>query len=167
MGLLTEEALVFFQPVKSKLKSYCRPFMTNNDSMATKVQQNRQQDDKDEGICTGLMISQVITVTRSESRQTALKMEGANIQNPCPTLGERTDQQTSPEETKQGLFTGTVCTRCTDGSSESKLNSWLDIYQQKQMQHKITNAPVKLNLPNDDTRLVNGLLTTTLCSTEL
>ena len=167
MEMLTKEALVFFRPVKSKFKSCCRPFMVNNDSMATKGAQNRQQDDKDQGICSGLIISQVITVTRSASLQTASKTEGANSQNPCPALRERTDHQRLQEETKQHLFNEAVSTRCTGSSSESKVNSWFDIYQGKQMQHKITNAQVKLNLPNDDTRLVNGLLTTTLCSTEL
>ena len=163
MEMLTKEASVFFRPVKSKFKSCCRPFMVNNDSMSTKGAQNRQQDDKDQGICSGLIISQVITVTRSASLQTASKTEGANSQNPCPTLRERTDHQRLQEETKQHLFNETVSTRCTGSSSESNLNSWFDIYQED----KITNAQVKrLNLPNDDTRLVNGLLTTTLCSTE-
>lgn len=163
MELLTKEALVFFRPVKSKFKSYCKAFMVNKDSMSTNIEENSEQDDQ--GTCTGLIISQVTTVTRSASLQTASKTEVANSQNPCPTLGDRTDLQRLPERTKQGLFKESVCTRCS--SSESELNSWFDIYQEKQMQHKITNAQVELNLPNDDTSLVNGLLTTTLCSTEL
>lgn len=167
MELLTKEALVFFRPVKSKFKSYCRAFMVNKDNMSTKVEQNSDQDHKNQGTCTGLIISQVMTVTRSASLQTASKTEVANSQNPCPTLGDRTDLQRLPEQTKQGLFNESVCTRCTSSSSESELNSWFDIYQEKQMKHKITNAQVELNLPNDDTSLVNGLLTTTLCSTEL
>lgn len=166
MGLLTKEAVAFFRPVKSKLKSCCRPFMVNNDNMATSVEQNRQQDDKDHSV---QIISQVIAVTRRASLQTASKIltEGTDSQNPCPTLQERTDHQRLPEETKQRLFNETVFTQCTDSRSESKPNSWFNIYQEKQMQHKITNAQVEFKLSDDETRLVNGLLTTTLCSTEL
>lgn len=168
MELLTKEALVFFRPVKSLFKSYCRAFMINKDSMSTKVEQNSELDDENQGTCTDLIISsRVTTVTRSASLHTASKSEVANSQNPCPTLGDRTDLQRLPEQTKQGLFNESVCTRCTGSSSESELNSWFDIYEEKQMQHKITNAQVELNLPNDDTSLVDGLLTTTLCSTEL
>ena len=164
MGLLTKEAVVFFRPVKRKLKRCCRPFNVNNDSMATNVEQDRQQDDKDH---RGQTISQVIGVRSSASLQTASQREGAISQNPSPTLGEKLDHQRLPEETKQRLFNETVCTRWRDSSSDSKQNSWLDLYQQKQMQQKVTHAHVELNLSNDETRLVNGLLTTTLCSTEL
>ena len=164
MGFLTKEAVLFFRPVKRKLKRCCRPFIVNNDSMATNVEQDRQQDDKDHN---GLMTSQVIVVRSSASLQTALKTEGAKSQNLGLTLGERIDHQRLPEETKQRLFNETLRTRWTDSSSDSKQNSWLDLYQEKQMQQKVTNAQVELNLSDDDTRLVNGLLTTTLCSTEL
>ena len=163
MGLLTKEALAFFRPVKSKLKSCCRPFMVNNDNMAS-VEQNRQQDDKDHST---QIISQVIALTRSASLQTTSKTEGANSQNPCPILQERTDHRRLPEETKQRLFNEICFTQCKDSSSESKPNLCLNIYREKQMQHKITNAQVKLNLSDHETRLVNELLTTTLCSTEL
>ena len=163
MRLLTKEAVVFFRPVKRKLKSCCRPLMVNNDNMAASVEQNRQEDDKDHQL-----IPQVIAVTSSASLQTASKTEGANRQNPRPTLGERTDHhERLPGETNQHLFNETLCTRWTYSSSESKRNTSFDIYQAKQMQHKITNAQVKVNLSDDETRLVNGLLTTTLCSTEL
>lgn len=164
MGLLTKEAALLLRPVKRKFKRCCRPFMVNNKSMSTSAEQNRQQHDKDH---SGLITSQVIAVRRSASLQTASKTEDANRQNPGPTLGERIDHQRLPEETKQRLFNETVCPRWTDSSSDSKQNSWLDCYQEKQIQHKITNAQVELNLSDDETRLVNGLLTTTLCSTEL
>ena len=131
--------------------------------MATNVEQDRQQDDKDH---SGQTISQVIGVRNSASLQTASQREGANSQNPSPTLGERIDHQRLPE-TKKPLFNETVCTWWTDSSCDSKQNSWLDLYQEKQMQQKVTNAQVDVNLSNDETRLVNGLLTTTLCSTEL
>ena len=132
--------------------------------MATNVEQDRQQDDKDH---SGQTISQAIGVRSSTSLQTASQREGAIIQNPSPALGERLDHQRLSEETKQRLFNETVCTRWRDSSSDSKQNLWLDLYQEKQMQQKVTHAHVELKLSNDETRLVNGLLTTTLCSTEL
>ena len=161
MGLLTKEAVVFFGPVKRKFKR-C---MANNDSMATKGEQNRQQDDKDH---SRLIISQVIAVRGPANLQiTASETEGANSQNPGPAFGERIDHQRLLEETERRFFNETVCTRWKDSSSDLKQNSWLDLYQEKQMHHKITNAQDELSLPDDETRLVNGLLTTTLCSTEL
>ena len=164
MGLLTKEAVVFFRPVKRKFKRCCRPSMVNNDSMSTSLEKNRQQDDKDHN---DLIISQVIAERSPASLQTASKAEGASSQNTGPTLGERIDHQRLPEETKQRFLNETVCTRWTDSSSDSKQYPWLDLYQVNQMQHKLTNAQVELNLSGDETRLVNGLLTTTLCSTEL
>jgi len=127
--------------------------MVNNRNMAS-VEQNRQQDDRDH---SAQIISQVLQATS--------KTEGANSQNLFPTPQERTDHERLSRETKQRSFNETVFTQCTDGSSESKLNSC--VCKEKQMQRKITNAQVKLNLSDDETRLVNGLLTTTLCSTEL
>jgi len=120
------------------------------------VEQNRQQDDRDH---SAQIISQVLQATS--------KTEGANSQNLFPTPQERTDHERLSGETKQRSFNETVFTQCTDGSSESELNSWYNVCKEKQMQHKITNAQVKLNLSDDETRLINGLLTTTLCSTEL
>lgn len=70
--------------------------------MSTKVEQNSELDDKNQGTCTDLIISsQITTVTRSASLQTASKSEVANSQNRCPTLGDRTDLQRLPEQTKQ------------------------------------------------------------------
>ncbi|KAJ7386365.1 hypothetical protein OS493_008487 [Desmophyllum pertusum] len=164
MGLIRKEALTFIVAKKSTFKSFYKPFVKSKGKMATEEEKSGQQVDKDEGI----VVSQIIITTGTKSLQTVSEMGGAKIANPCLPLGERIEQNILSllsEETEQDLFSGTFCTR-----SEATLKTWFDIYQEKQMHHyqKITVAEFKLvNDDNDDTRLVNGLLTTTLCSTEL
>lgn len=166
MGLLTKEALDFFVHKKSKFKSCCKNLTKGNDNMASKLEQNKQQDHKDKGITSDIMSQVIITATSKsqKSLQTASQVDDATDFQTPPSLllGERIEQQGLSEETEQNLFNGTFCTRCVDNSSESRF----DIYQERNM-HKITDAQVNLNMNDDDTRLVNGLLTTTLCSTEL
>lgn len=167
MGLITKEALTFIVAKKSTFKSFYKPFVKTKGKMATEEEKSGQQVDKDEGI----VVSQIIITTGTKSLQTVSEMGGAKIPNPCLPLGERIEQNILTllsEETEQDLFRGTQCIRGVDSSSESTL--WVDIYHEKQMHHykKIPVADFKLvNLNSDDTRLVNGLLTTTLCSTEL
>lgn len=145
--------------------------------MAAKPEQNRQQVDKDEGISSS--DCQTTIPERKESFQTPQSGGVMNmghrpppsIHNPCRPLGERIGQQRlaiqSEAETEQGVFKGTFCTRCVS-SSESIEKTLFDVYREEKMKHRISCAQFKLvYLNNTDTRLVDGLLTTTLCSTEL
>lgn len=147
--------------------------------MATKAEQNRKQVDKNEGNSNNTM-SQTIIMERKESSQTSVsgvamvteRRPHPSIHNPCLPFGERTDQQRLPlllsEETERPLFNGMLSTQCEDSSSKSLGKTRFDVHQQEQMLHKISSTDFKLvNLNSDDTRLVDGLLTTTLCSTEL
>ncbi|XP_078353276.1 uncharacterized protein LOC144638042 [Oculina patagonica] len=170
MGLLTKEALDFFAHKRITLKNCCKNFMKSNDKMATKLEQDKQQVHKDKVITSDIVSQVKITATSKSQKclQTTSQVGNASLLlPPSLLLGERIEQQGLSQETEQNLFNETFCTLCVDNSSESR--TWFDIYQERNMQlhHKITAAQFNLNMSSDDTRLVNGLLTTTLCSTEL
>ena len=150
--------------------------------MATKVEKNAKQVDNDEGNNNNnFVISQTITAERNESFKTSMsgvaifteRRPLPSIHNTCLPFGERIDQQTwsllLSEETEPDLFNETFCSRCIDSSSKSQGKiRFCDSHRQERMQHKKSSTDFKLvNLNSDDTRLVDGLLTTTLCSTEL
>ncbi|KAJ7386364.1 hypothetical protein OS493_008486 [Desmophyllum pertusum] len=138
--------------------------------MATKEDQHKRKIGKDDGIHSDIILTRDKSFQISKKCGATLKPR-RSIQHTCLHFGKRIDQHRLAlisEETEQDLFRGTQCIRGVDSSSESTL--WVDIYHEKQMHHykKIPVADFKLvNLNSDDTRLVNGLLTTTLCSTEL
>lgn len=141
--------------------------------MAAKPEQNRQQVDKDESIsnndCQSTILAREESFQTPESGAVMVMGQPPNIHNPRLLLTERISQKRHSEETEQGLFkAGIFCTRCVDNSSESIEKTWFNVYQEELMKHKISCAQFKLiYLNNNGTRLVDGLLTTTLCSTEL
>ena len=139
--------------------------------MATKVRQNAKQVDNDEGNNI---------VERKESFKTSMSDAVATvtkrrplpgIHSTCLPFGERTGQHglslLLSEETERDLFNETFCSRCIESRSKSTGNTSLDAHRQELMQHKKSCTEYRLVVNSDETRLVDGLLTTTLCSTEL
>lgn len=179
MGLLTKKALdsVSSLPNRKNLKDSFKSLMKYKTKKAARPEQNRQQVNKDEG--TSNNDSQATVSTRKDSLQTPRGVGVMNmghgppsrIHSSCLTLSEGMCQKSlnlSSEETEQSLLKGTFSTRCVVSSSESIEETWFDIYQGKQMKQKMSGAQFKLfYFNNNDTRFVDGLLTTTLCSTEL
>ena len=150
----------------------CKHLTKRKDKMATKVRQNAKQVDNDEGNNI---------VERKESFKTSMSDAVATvtkrrplpgIHSTCLPFGERTGQHglslLLSEETERGLFNETFCSRCVESRSKSTGNKSLDAHRQELMQHKKSCTDYRLvDLNSDETRLVDGLLTTTLCSTEL
>ena len=167
MGLLTKQALDFFVHKKSKCRSCCMNFMKRNGYLAAKQERGKQQDRKHQSISTDIIMGQVSIKTTSKNLRMSPEVGGANdIQTPSLPFEDQINQRRFSEETQQDLIYRTFCTRI-DSGSEVRLQTWFDIHQERKMPHMITASQVNLHMNNDDTRLVNGLLTTTLCSTEL
>lgn len=134
--------------------------------MATKLKRDKKQESKDD-IASDIIMAEVCATRTSRSLQTASEVGNVtDFQTSSLLLGERIDRQKLSEETEQALFNKPFCPRWVDSSTESRLQTGFDIYHERKMQHKITTT-AQVNINSDDTRLVNGLLTTTLCSTEL
>lgn len=176
MGILTKQAY---------FKIYCKLFMRS------KVKIPRQSTvtglvDKNDGTSSNRTPCKATAniPTRGKCLEDSRRDETSTEQTPplsntshvCPTLEERADQQSlsSPsEETSKDFYKNTSQSIRYEkpSSTESQLNwTWFDISESRQMKHSHTittalNQLVELN--KNDTRLVNGLLTTTLCSTEL
>lgn len=162
---------------------YGKHLANGKDKMATKVKQNAKKVDKDEGSNNNnnFVMPQTIITERKEGFKTS--MSGVAIvtkrrqlpsshSSTCLPVGERTDQNRLSlllsEESEPDLFNKTFCSRCDEGRSKSQGYTRFDAYRQGQMHHKIYSTDFKhVNFNSDDTRLVDGLLTTTLCSTEL
>ena len=152
--------------------------------MATKVRQNAKQVDNDEGNNNNknFVAPQTIIAERKEGFKTSLS--GVAIvtyrtplpsnRNTCPPFGERTDPHrlslslSDLEETERDFFNETICSQCVESRAKSPGNT-RHTRRQELMQHKRSCSTDlrPINLKSDDTRLVDGLLTTTLCSTEL
>jgi len=150
--------------------------------METKEKQSPKQVDKDEGKNNNKVKCQTIIAERKERFETS--MSGVAIVTDCKQFpiihdhsrwlpfAERSDQPTLPlslsEETEPALFNETFCSRCAEGRSKTQGKTRSESNRQEEMHHKICSTDFKqVNLNIDDTRMVNGLLTTTLCSTEL
>lgn len=149
--------------------------MKSKDKMATKVEQNAKQVGKDEASNNNnFMMSQSATAERKEGLKTSMSgvaiVKGRKPLGTCLPFGGRIDQHRlsllPSEKTEPDLFNETFCSQCVDNSSKSQGKTRFDARRQEQMQ--ICSTDFKLvNLNSGDTRLVDGLLTTTLCSTEL
>lgn len=149
--------------------------------METKEKQTAKQVDKDKGNNNNVKC-QTITAERKESFKTSTSgVAIATERRPLPIIqdhscclffGKRSVQPTLflllSEETEPALFNETFCSRCAKIRSNTQGKTRSDAYRQEKMHHKICSTDLKhVNLNNNDTRVVNGLLTTTLCSTEL
>jgi len=148
--------------------------------MATKVKQNANQVDKDEANNNNIFFMSQPTITAERKEDLKTSMSGVaivterkpfqSIHSMCLPFGGRIDQHRlsllPSEKTEPDLFNETCCSQCGDNSSKSQGKTRFDARRQEQMQ--ICSTDFKLvNLNSGDTRLVDGLLTTTLCSTEL
>ena len=169
-SLKAEESLVSLATFKNMFKTW-KLSVKSKDKIATQEKQTRQQFvvDKDQDISDNAVMLQTIISRSSKSIGTSQSKVLQNNQNSCLRLEERIVHRklSLPSgKVEQELF----YSRCVDvSSSETNLNLF-DLYQERHIQEKITFSQFELvyNLnDHSDTRLVDGLLTTTLCSTEL
>ena len=173
-SMKAEEMSSSLAPLKNMFKSW-KFFVKSKDKIMSHGKQNRQEfmTGKDQGISDGVVMFQTI-VSRSlstKSLETSQSEAPQDNPNSCLRLEERIVQR------KFSLPSGKVeeelfYTRCVDvSSSDSRLKTCFEpLYLEEQIHRKITSSQFHLiyNLDDhSDTRLVDGLLTTTLCSTEL
>lgn len=152
--------------------------------MATKAKQNIKQVNNDEGNNNNnynFVVPENIIAERKECFKTSMsgvailtnRRHLHSIRSTCLPFGEKSDKHrwslSLSEETERDLLNETpVCSRCVESRSKSPGNTRLDGHQQNLMQHKKSCTDFRpVNLNSEDTRLVDGLLTTTFCSTEL
>lgn len=136
-------------------------------------EQRAQDDDKDEDIRKNIILSQFINTSKSVSLQTSSKEVGhEKISNTSPHKGERKEYQRLPlvsEQKEQSLIRGSFSNEYYHSiSPENRLNMYFDVHRAKKTDQEINKDQFQLiDLNENDTQLVNGLRTTTLCSTEL
>ena len=148
--------------------------------MATKVKQNAKQVDKDEDNNyndNNFVMPETIIAKRKEGFKNSMSgvaiVTKRSIHNTCLPFGKRIGQRRLSlllsEETERDLVNETLCSRCAESWSKSQGNTRsFDAHGQELMQRKKSSTDFKLiNFDSDDTRLVDGFLTTTFCSTEL
>ena len=169
--------------INNRIFILCKHLTKRKDKMATKVRQNAKQVDNDEGNNNNdsFVVPETIIVERKEGFKPSMSDAVATvtkrrplpgIHSTCLPFGERTGQHglslLLTKETERDLFNETFCSRCVESRSKSTGNTSLDAHRQELMQHKKSCTDFRLvDLNSDVTRLVDGLLTTTFCSTEL
>ena len=152
--------------------------------MATKVRQNAKQVDNDEGNNNNnsFVVPGIIIAGRKEGFKTSMSDAMATvtkrrplpgIHSTCLPFGERTGHHglslLLSEEAERDSFNETLGSQCLESRSKSPGNTSIDAHRQELMPaHKKSYTEFRLvDLNSDETRPVDGLLTTTLCSTEL
>lgn len=149
--------------VKTMLKTW-RLLMKTKERVSRRKQTGRRQStaaDKDHSFSSESFKSQ--TNIPRINLESSCGTTSQNNPNSCVRLEERLVHR------KLSLPCGRVeeqlvYTRCVEVSSgEDRYEAWFDLYQEEQSQETRFDS---LN-DHSETRLVDGLLTTTLCSTEL
>ena len=178
-----EETLGSLAPLKNMLRKFFvkSKVMTQRKQNSQQVMSDKDQEPitcKDQGISDDIVMFQTIISRKlsTKSLETSICAQNEapqNNSNSCLHLEERIVQR------KISLPSGKVeeevfYTQCVDvrSSSESRVKPCFEpLYLEEQIHRKITSSQFhlvyNLDYGHSDTRLVDGLLTTTLCSTEL
>ena len=167
-----EETFGSATPFKTMFKTL-KLLVKNKDRIAAREKKNGRQNviDKDQRSNSDIfMYHTIISRTASSSLETSHKKKSQNNSNTCLRVEERIVQRKLSlpcGKVEQELF----YSRCVDvSSSECRHKTLFDLYEEKHTQEKITTSQFQLFealKDHSDTRLEDGLLTTTLCSTEL
>lgn len=174
MEHFTKEILALFVKSTKTLTSSSEFFTNTVKKMNINKEKRAQDEDQDEDISKDIILPQIIITSRGVSFKRSSK-EVEHVVRIChtsPPKGEREDYQRLPlvsEQTKQSLRRGSFSSECIRSiSAETRQNMCFNVHWEKKIGLEISKDQFQLvDLNENDTRLVNGLRTTTLCSTEL
>lgn len=161
-----EETLGSATPFKTMFKTL-KLLVKNRDRVTVREKKKRQHNaiDKDQRTSSDpIMFQTIISRSRLETSQSKTPQNNLNT---CLRVEERIVQRKLSlpcGKVKEEMF----YSRCVDvRSSESRHKTLFDLYEEKHTHERITTSQFHALEDHSDTRLVDGLLTTTLCSTEL